>query len=231
MPTCSAGWRLPSSHVGPDGLRPSYDRPLGGDREDDAIDDDLLWYVSYGSNLSAARFGCYLHGGTPDGGRRRMVGCRDGRPARAWRAVEVEHALHFGGPSPTWGGGPAFLDTTRSGRVLARAWLIARQQFDDLVAQENHLDVGTVTVDDDVLANGGVAIAGGSYGRLVRLPDIEAVPAVTFTYLQRPAPRAPAPAYLALLRRGLAEIGHAREAVEAYLSPWSAATSPEPGAP
>lgn len=195
------------------------------DEEADAIDEDLVWYVSYGSNLSESRFGCYLQGGTPEGGRRTMPGCRDGRPARAWRAVETSHTLHFGGPSPTWNGGPAFLDTTRSGRVLARAWLIARQQFDDLVAQENHLDVGTIDVDDDVVAGGGTVIAGGRYGRLVRLDDIEAIPAVTFTYLDRPAPRPPAPAYLTMLRRGLAEIGHATADIDAYLSPWSGGTA------
>ena len=29
--------------------------------------DDPVWYVAYGSNLRAARFGCYLAGGRPDG--------------------------------------------------------------------------------------------------------------------------------------------------------------------
>ena len=39
--------------------------------------DDPVWYVAYGSNLRAARFGCYLAGGRPDGACRTYDGCRD----------------------------------------------------------------------------------------------------------------------------------------------------------
>jgi hypothetical protein len=32
--------------------------------------EDLVWYVAYGSNMRAARFGCYISGGRPRGARR-----------------------------------------------------------------------------------------------------------------------------------------------------------------
>ena len=39
-----------------------------------------VWYVSYGSNMSAARFACYVEGGRPPGGTRTNPGCRDRTP-------------------------------------------------------------------------------------------------------------------------------------------------------
>ena len=36
-----------------------------------------VWYAAYGSNTDAARFGCYLRGGCPEGGARSYPGCRD----------------------------------------------------------------------------------------------------------------------------------------------------------
>ena len=38
---------------------------------------DLVWYVSYGSNLHRDRFQSYLEGGRMPGGLRADAGCRD----------------------------------------------------------------------------------------------------------------------------------------------------------
>ncbi len=165
-----------------------------------------VWYVAYGSNMLAARLRCYLAGGRAAGSRRGNPGARDGRPASADRRVEVEHPLLFGGPSTTWAGGPAYLDVTRPGRTVARAWRLRTGQFEDVVAQENRLAPGDVTIPPTMIRDGGV-LGDHRYGRVVALPSVEGEPAVTITFVRRPDPRAPDPAYLELLREGLGELG------------------------
>jgi len=178
------------------------------------------WYVSYGSNLSSERLACYLAGGRPPGGRWTTPGARDPSPPAADRSVELDRALWFGGPSHTWDGGPAYLDVDTPGRTLARAWLLTHDQFEDVVAQENQLAPGSLAVARGMLEEGGVLLPAARYGRLVALPSVGAdeVPAVTFTYVDRPASRAPDPAYLAMLGAGLRELGLTATQADAYLT-------------
>lgn len=178
---------------------------------------DVLWYVSYGSNLSADRFLCYIAGGRAPGGRWTNPGARDPSPPSGDRRVELDHALVFGGPSHTWHGGPAFLDLVTPGRSVGRGWRITHEQFEDLVAQENKLDPGAVSIYPQLVADGGVVLPGARYGRLVPLDPIGGVPAVTFTYIDRPTERAPDPRYLDLLRAGLEELGLAPGEARALL--------------
>lgn len=176
-----------------------------------------VWYVSYGSNLAAARFACYLSGGTPAGARRAMTGCRDARPARRWQPLVLPWRLRFGGDSPVWGGGVAYVDLDTPGTTYARAWRISVEQFADLVAQENGLGPGAVDVDAAVLAAGGLLLPGRSYGRLVALSPIEGVPAVTFTCVDPPAHQHPSTAYRSMVRAGLLELSLGDVDVDAYL--------------
>lgn len=178
---------------------------------------DLVWYVSYGSNLSSARLRCYLAGGAPPGGRWQAPGARDATPPRADRRLDLDRALWFGGPSHTWDGAPAYLDRERAGTTIARAWLVTREQFADVVAQENQREPGSLDVPDRLLVDGGVLLPGERYGRLVGLDPVDGVPAATFTYVERPPARPPTPAYLAMLAQGLAELGLATEEADAYL--------------
>lgn len=168
---------------------------------------DSLWYVSYGSNLFADRFTCYLAGGRAPGARWTNPGARDASPPSGDRRVDLDHALVFGGPSHTWHGGPAFLDLVTPGRSVGRGWRITREQFADVVAQENKLDPGVVIVTDRLLDEGGIVLPGARYGRLVPLDPIDGEPAATFTYIDRPRERAPDPRYLELLEAGLQELG------------------------
>lgn len=181
------------------------------------MDGDLVWYVAYGSNLCAARLACYLDGGTPVGGRRATIGARDPSPPRDWRRVSLPHPLWFGGPSRTWRGGPAFLDVDRAGGAVGRAWLISREQFADVLAQENGRPPGTVDLDEPHLRAGGVALHGAPYGRVVALPVLDDRPCVTVTYVERPAGRAPDPAYLDLVHAGLVECGLTTDEARAAL--------------
>lgn len=168
---------------------------------------DAVWYVSYGSNLFAARFTCYLAGGRALGSRWTNPGARDASPPTGDRRVDLDHALVFGGPSHTWHGGPAYLDLVTPGHSVGRGWRITHEQFEDVVAQENRLPAGALAVPEAMLTDGGIAVPGAPYGRLVPLEPIDGEPAVTFTYIDRPRERAPDPRYVELLRLGLEELG------------------------
>ena len=100
---------------------------------------DLVWYASYGSNMSSARFLCYVQGGTPKGSARTYKGAENKEPPKDSMSLIVPHQLYFAGESAVWGGAPAFIAATpSSAKTYARAYLLTRDQFNDVVAQENN---------------------------------------------------------------------------------------------
>ena len=170
-------------------------------------DDTPVWYVSYGSNLSSARFDCYIRGGVPEGGQRDYEGCRDRTPPRARRATHVDGALYFAGHSLTWDGGMAFLDPDRPGTVPAAGYLIGAGQFADVCAQEMRRPVGSVDVPlATVVADGEWVRGDGHYDRLIHLGRYAGTPQVTFTAPHRLRPETtPSPPYLAMIANGIHE--------------------------
>jgi hypothetical protein len=105
-----------------------------------------IWYAAYGSNMSRSRFDCYLRGGRPDGSHHTYPGCRDETPPTADVAGEIPMELAFGGRSQTWGGGVAFVRPITGHRAKARLYLVTLEQFADVVAQENHLEPGSIDI-------------------------------------------------------------------------------------
>src|SRR6478672_5539249 len=97
---------------------------------------ELVWYVSYGSNMAASRLRYYLTGGTPPGGRRAHPGARDPRRPRAARGITIPGEVYFARRSTLWGGGIAFFDPSAPGVTAARAYLVSRGQFSDIAGQE-----------------------------------------------------------------------------------------------
>lgn len=184
---------------------------------------DLVWYVSYGSNLHRARFLSYLQGGLMPGGLRADTGCRDPSPPEADEALHLPFELYFSGESRVWGGGVAFLDhTERPGATptYARGYVITGEQFEDLVAQESkraHAPVDWATL----ATHGRVVVGPGRYDALVLLGSRDGLPLVTFTH---PRPLAanttavPVVGYLNMLASGLRE-AHALpdDVIAAYL--------------
>lgn len=169
---------------------------------DPTNDEDLVWYAAYGSNMAADRLRCYLEGGCPPGGRRAHTGARDRTPPRASRPLRLPLSLHFAGASAVWGGGKAFVTPGGGRQCLARAWLLHHQQFDDLASQESGRPTRRIAV-DRVCRVRGLRLGDGHYDRILHCGELEGVPVVTFTHPERPAGRAPAPAYLRMLARGL----------------------------
>lgn len=190
----------------------------------------LVWYVGYGSNLSAARLGCYLRGGRAPGAARTQPGSRDATPPRADRPVDLPGTVYFAWQSPTWGGGIAFYDhaaplpdedggsTGTSGEDgprtsgAGRGFLLGRDQVVDLLTQEMHrlpgVDPDPELDLDAVLAGRPQVLGGGRYERVEPLPPIDGLPALTLTsptFLADTPTTAPSAGYLRVLAEGLAD--------------------------
>ncbi len=184
----------------------------------------LLWYVSYGSNMSRERFGCYLAGGTPPGGRRANPGARDATPPRDDAGVMLPGTTYFAGDSPQWGGGVAFYDHAAPGSTAARAYLITAEQLADVAAQEMYLPPGDDTVVEVTarpLDGGRHSFGDGHYETLVHVGDHEDRPMLTLTAphtVDAVLHTVPSHAYLATMATGLREAhGWDEERAQAYL--------------
>lgn len=171
--------------------------------------DSLVWYAAYGSNCSFDRFRTYLEGGTPPGATHVQRGARDPAAPRADGPIRFPSAVCFRGHSTWWGGAPAFLEHAPSTRgALGRRYLITVEQFEDVLAQENRLEVvSPVAVDRP--PGDRQRVTDGPYGQVVSLEPIDGHPVLTFTSPAAPEhrePAAPSAAYLGTIVRGLAEV-------------------------
>ena len=184
-----------------------------------------VWYVSYGSNMAADRFACYVVGGCPPGGSRPNPGARDGSLPRRSIAVDLPGTVYFAGESPQWGGGVAFYDHETPGWTAARGYLVTTGQFADVAAQEMYRVPQEGDPLEEVVAaplDGGRHTAGpGRYETLVEVGRHEDLPLLTFTSphgVGHVEHNAPSEAYLAMLGTGLRESwGWDDDQVAAYL--------------
>lgn len=184
-----------------------------------------VWYVAYGSNLASRRFGCYLRGGRPAGGRQRYVGCRDPSDPAQVVSLEVRGGLVFAGSSTTWGGGTAFLDPAAPGRVACRAYLVTVDQLADVVAQEVRRPPGgdfAAALASALPRLDTVQVMGpGRYETVIHLGVHAGAPLLTVTTadIRRLELAAPGELYLRWIADGLREAhGWPPERIAAYLA-------------
>ena len=185
-----------------------------------------VWYVSYGSNMSAARLACYLQGGRPPGGSRVNPGARDRTlPARDI-PVDLPGTLYFAGESPQWGGGVAFYDHDEPGFTAARGFLVTPGQLADIAAQEMYRDPSDDDPLEDLvsrpLVDGRHEVGPGRYETLVEVGRYDDLPLLTFTSRHghgHVEHTRPSEAYLDMIRTGLRESrAWDEQQVAAYLS-------------
>ena len=99
---------------------------------------EYIWYVSYGSNMLEERFLCYIEGGCFEDGGSYNEPCQDTTRPLEKRAIDLPYDMYFGNTSGSWNGcGVSFLDTTKEGHALGVAYLITREQFEHVAAEEN----------------------------------------------------------------------------------------------
>ncbi len=185
-----------------------------------------VWYVSYGSNMCAARFACYIEGGVPPGGSRENPGARDRRLPERTIPVDLPGTVYFAGESPQWGGGVAFYDHATPGRAAGRGYLVTAEQFADIAAQEMYRPPRP----GDPLAElvlspldgGRHELGPGRYETLLEVGRHEGMPLLTFTSphgLDHVEHTRPSESYLSMVRDGLRESrGWGDEEISSYLS-------------
>ena len=99
---------------------------------------EYIWYVSYGSNMLEERFLCYIEGGCFEGSASYRYPCEDPTRPLEKRAIDIPYDMYFGNYSGSWEGcGVSFLDTTKDVHALGVAYLITRDQFEHVAAEEN----------------------------------------------------------------------------------------------
>ncbi len=185
-----------------------------------------VWYVSYGSNMSAGRLACYIKGGCPPGGTRHNPGARDRTlPARTI-PVDLSGTVYFAGDSPQWGGGVAFYDHDRPGFTAARGYLVTAAQLADIASQEMYrLPDPDDPLEEVVLSpldGGRHEVGPGHYETLLEVGRHEDKPLLTFTSphgWDHVPHTAPSEAYLRTVALGLRESrAWDDEAVNTYLA-------------
>jgi hypothetical protein len=101
------------------------------------MNNKMIWYVSYGSNILFERFQYYILGGVYPGNGKYYAGCTDRQLPSKSLPVIIPYAMYFGNQSGSWGGtGVAFLDDKTPGFTIGRMYLITEEQFQEIQDQE-----------------------------------------------------------------------------------------------
>lgn len=168
-----------------------------------------IWYASYGSNISTERFMCYIQGGKPDGATRTYQGCKDQSKPKDQRPFIIPHELYFAKSAGVWnGGGVCFINPEKNqmAETLGNMYLITRQQFLEVVQQENstneYIDIDFNKTQKD---KSSVVRKNSWYGKLLYLGEEDNAPIFTFTnekFLLNDI-NSPNPHYLQTIIKGL----------------------------
>ena len=99
---------------------------------------EYLWYVTYGPDMASELFMKKIEGGYCGADGKIYNGSADKSPPIKNKPYLIPYELYFGNKSGVWdGGGVAFIDQTKSGVTLGRAYLITEEQFLGIREQEN----------------------------------------------------------------------------------------------
>jgi len=189
---------------------------------------DYVWYTCYGSNLLKSRFLCYLRGGSPEGSEKLYQGCSDKSDPRDCRQIVLPFEIYFSRKSESWENkGVAFIKSQKSAdaKTLGRMYLITKEQFVQVVRQENCKNPSDSTIDIDfikAMVESGFLIPNIAwYGRILYLGSREENPILTFTGKwpdEKIVLNPPGEKYLRVLIRGICETyGFAEKEIIGYL--------------
>ncbi|MGM0581391.1 MAG: hypothetical protein ACQETL_11965 [Bacteroidota bacterium] len=147
--------------------------------------EDYVWYASYGSNISTERFMCYIQGGKPEGATRTYQGCVDQSPPIDQKPIKIPYELYFAKSAGVWnGGGVCFIspEKNENAYTLGNMYLITRQQFMEVVQQENSTKKSIKIDFEKAQKEKSLVVRKNSwYGNLLNLGKKENAPIFTFT--------------------------------------------------
>ena len=151
---------------------------------------------------------CYISGGQPVGAKRINTGCRDKTPPLDSKPILLKFQLYFAGESKSWGGAPAFIRRGNNKSItLGRMYLIADEQFNDVVLQENDKDVDGVrfvpSFDQLVKGQDFVVPNAGMYDHLCYVGKEGDYPIYTFTGRDDLPIGAPSESYVKVIVSGI----------------------------
>ncbi|MGD8305562.1 MAG: hypothetical protein PVF17_02820, partial [Ignavibacteria bacterium] len=152
---------------------------------------DLVWYCSYGSNLSYERFKLYLFGGASPLVNRAYPGCQDKTKPLKDIPYEIPYEMYFAKKVKFWEDkAVAFIDDTKSNelKTFSRMYLIKKTQFEEIVNQENNpfQSSNPISINIEELKRTGYLLLGSDeenrfYGKVLFIGVFEDAPIVTFT--------------------------------------------------
>lgn len=150
-----------------------------------------VWYCSYGSNLLIERFRLYIEGGTAAFIDRGFRGCTDKSMPVCNEGYLIPHELYFSKKAKQWENmGVAFIEPipNKEAKTYCRIYKITREQFIEIVQQENGLepDVLKLDIDFDKLLEAKTILLPESdektwYPKLMLVGVKDRVPVLTFT--------------------------------------------------
>ena len=121
---------------------------------------ELIYYVSYGSNILEERFKCYIKGGICKFNNKKYSPCTNKHMPIKSKNIMIPYKMYFSNSSANWNGSSVcFLDYSKKDYSYGKAYLITKDQFFEIQKKE------------------GIT----RYGRIIQLEDIEGYKAYTFT--------------------------------------------------
>ncbi len=174
----------------------------------------LVWYASYGSNLLKSRFLCYIRGGTPEGASKNYKGCTDKSEPIDDKPIIIPYKLYFSKRSSVWENkGVSFIKTQKNenAETLGRMYLITRQQFNEIMRQENDKEPinSKINIDfNSTIIQVFSIISVNWYNRIIYLGSEKEYPIFTFTLNLKPEEiklNPPGDKYLSTIIKGIKE--------------------------
>lgn len=173
---------------------------------------EYVWYASYGSNISTERFLCYITGGQAKGALTSEEGCRDNSMPIDSKTISISRKQYYAKAAKRWQNqGVAFLESIPSTEATyGKMYLITKEQFEDVVKQENALTVDTI-LDiklEEAEEQGSAVVTKGWYGRIMYLGCENGYPIYTFTNIKRLEDEVlnePSREYILMIASGLIE--------------------------
>ena len=121
---------------------------------------NLVYYVAYGSNILEERFLNYIQGGICRYNGKKYSPCHNSHKPIKSIPYEIPYNIYFSKNSPSWNGSPVcFLDVSKKGFAYGKAYLITKEQLEEIQKQE------------------GISW----YGRMIELGTYEGFKCYTFT--------------------------------------------------